>query len=1308
MSGFKHLLPSSTFRAAVCVSVAVGTSLSGLGDEVVGCLAGLARVPAGVAVTNRFVPFRPDFASIFAVQMDGGTNRLDSDVVAWCPVGGEPVAFWKLELPGHGLDGWLVAGTSSDDAVPVAGRLASGDGLVVDRKPGSIRTDLVLGGLQPASAVPSNGWFRSAASTPPVFADLSFDVDAERVSAAVSNGTAGAVVLFSRDGAVAAEGWTLEAVLQPADGTASWTGPLPPVGGTRFYLAKDAADDTDGDGIPDVWEVEHGLDPLSPVDASADPDGDGLDNLFEYRQGLDPHAFDLDPRRARPGLVARGWFFSSGISSFACMDTAPPRDCFVFDMDINFPVSREPWAGFGPRYTDNFALSLKGWLRVDVPGAYVFHMASDDGSYLEIDGRRILDDSGAHVFRWRSATVELAAGWHPVALAYFEGWADAGWVLEWTPPDGARAVVPHANFAHLVEEETFPPNVVWTGPTTTYAPGNIVPLEVETWDFGSGVVRVDFLEGGTNLIASSTNAPHTVLWPSVPAGPRQVVAVARNAAGLSAAATGCVSVVSMPEEGYAYGLDAFYYRPAEPPVRIPEMPPALALVACVENDVSRPIGLRGLTQWPSDAVYNYASAYEGWLLVREPGEYEFSLGSDDGSRLILDGETVIDAPTGQILTARNALCALGAGFHRVRVEYFQKWGVAELWLKWRKPGDWTFSLVPPTRFFRTLGPSATADTDGDGMTDWWERNFGLNPFDPSDASLDPDGDGLTNREEFSHGTHPHRADTDGDGIPDDWEVAHGLNPLLRADGGHDLDGDGATNRQEYEAGTDIRVADTDGDGVPDGEEINARFSDPLAVDFDGTVRSVGRLAPKDATGGAGDWVRRAAELQLVGRAGRVDFTNGFALARGGVYRVRMRGVGEKSGDAVVRCLVDGVEIGTADLAAFSGTPSSACFYTPWLEAGRHAVSLDFRNVVNGFSFRVFEVEVDLPLGPDSDGDGVPDWVSTHLAWSRPDRQGTVASKVSPFCLTGRAVFPELVRVAGGTVRPLPDRGWWTDVALSDEGPVSVPCSFENGGRTEEVQVGWTAVDLAAEPDMTLRVGDALLLAGASAVQATGATNGLLAVEDRLVFRFPRAGVYRLMPYDAAGAPLRNAPMTVTAIAGTMPDHLPAWKGKISSLVLPELPRDGVSFRVDDDLGFDVSDAAGGGVRLALDCPVYQGARTVAVRIDNPDASVLCSSPVAGFTAYYTLDGVYHAIRRQADGTLVVLNRISGFDIPSDVVLKMRTQSGVCFADGSGELVISASSFNEIGDCYYRFFVPPEVTNPCQFLQAVWNERGIAQ
>ncbi len=47
-----------------------------------------------------------------------------------------------------------------------------------------------------------------------------------------------------------------------------------------------------------------------------------------------------------------------------------------------------------------------------------------------------------------------------------------------------------------------------------------------------------------------------------------------------------------------------------------------------------------------------------------------------------------------------------------------------------------------------------ADDDDDGLPNYWEEKFGLDPEDPQDASIDSDGDGATNFEEYIADTNP--------------------------------------------------------------------------------------------------------------------------------------------------------------------------------------------------------------------------------------------------------------------------------------------------------------------------------------------------------------------------------------------------------------------------------------------------------------------------------------------------------------------------------------------------------------------------
>ena len=70
---------------------------------------------------------------------------------------------------------------------------------------------------------------------------------------------------------------------------------------------------------------------------------------------------------------------------------------------------------------DHFAYEFKSYLKVPDRGVYRFHVCSDDGAILKIDGKIIIDNRNAH---WaahpKKAKVCLEPGFHKLEVIYFE------------------------------------------------------------------------------------------------------------------------------------------------------------------------------------------------------------------------------------------------------------------------------------------------------------------------------------------------------------------------------------------------------------------------------------------------------------------------------------------------------------------------------------------------------------------------------------------------------------------------------------------------------------------------------------------------------------------------------------------------------------------------------------------------------------------------------------------------------------------------------------------------------------------------
>lgn len=94
----------------------------------------------------------------------------------------------------------------------------------------------------------------------------------------------------------------------------------------------------------------------------------------------------------------------------------------------------------------------------------------------------------------------------------------------------------------------------------------------------------------------------------------------------------------------------------------------------------------------------YAMTFEGDLEITTAGDYIFTTGSDDGSKLYIDDLLVVDNDGTHALTEVDSVpVSLTTGYHKIRVEFFERSGQQKLFVYYNGPDSGNLkSLIPDT------------------------------------------------------------------------------------------------------------------------------------------------------------------------------------------------------------------------------------------------------------------------------------------------------------------------------------------------------------------------------------------------------------------------------------------------------------------------------------------------------------------------------------------------------------------------------------------------------------------------------------
>ncbi len=390
-------------------------------------------------------------------------------------------------------------------------------------------------------------------------------------------------------------------------------------------------------------------------------------------------------------------FFRGSITS---IDTMTPVATGSIDEGLDLSVQTR---------ARDVALSYTASIEVPTTGEWTFHLLSNDGSRLYLDGSQlILNDGVLNSLTERSATLYLEAGRHDFQVDVFNDNSNSGPELrvEWEGPGLEREVIAleayAASFGEVArftnntilhsgdaavrvvdatEHALFENNIITAESGVGYAVAddsqngfesdyNTIVGRVADW----GGVAVETLTGWTQGLGFDRHSSN-----AEPLFVDNDGADNRLGAGLS------------DEPQLAQGrLDYRVFNGAFSSVN--EFADQTVSDLLGVSDTGFDIGL----SLRSD---NFGIVFEGFVEVPADGEWTFSTTSDDGSVLWINGELVVNNDGLHGTRTVSGTTTLTAGVHEIRVAYFEAGGGENLSVRWAGPGV-SNSIIPLSSLFR--------------------------------------------------------------------------------------------------------------------------------------------------------------------------------------------------------------------------------------------------------------------------------------------------------------------------------------------------------------------------------------------------------------------------------------------------------------------------------------------------------------------------------------------------------------------------------------------------------------------------------